>query len=296
MKIALAPSLFVAIASVAGAAWADDKSACLDAASKGQRFRDVHQLVEAREQLRICAAARCPVVVQSDCAIWLADVEKALPGVVLTAKNRAGVDLVDVKVTIDGQPLVAKLDGQAVSINAGPHVFHFEGSDGSSVLQRVLVKEGDKSQSVAVVLGEVAQHAADGGAASLAASAPMASDGTSMPSSSGTSSGWKTAGWVIAVTGLAGLGAGGVFGFLAIGDKNDAHCTASGACDPGTTSGIRSAALLSDVGWIAGGTLLATGIALVWWGPTASARAASSVRVAPMVAAGGGGIRAEGVF
>jgi hypothetical protein len=49
-------------------------------------------LIEAREQLRACAAAQCPAVVQTDCAGWLAEVEKALRSVVVAAKDGAGVD------------------------------------------------------------------------------------------------------------------------------------------------------------------------------------------------------------
>ena len=85
----------VAAGLMAAPSRADDKAACLDAASKAQSLRDAHKLVEAREQLRACAAARCPAVVQNDCATWLVEVERALPTVVLAAKNTAGADLVD---------------------------------------------------------------------------------------------------------------------------------------------------------------------------------------------------------
>src|ERR1700733_10293046 len=105
MKTVWVPGFLVPAILVAAPAFADEKAACLDAASKGQRFRDTHKLVEAREQLRVCAAAQCPAVVQSDCANWLADVEKALPSVVLSAKSGTGVDLVDVTVSVDGQAL-----------------------------------------------------------------------------------------------------------------------------------------------------------------------------------------------
>jgi hypothetical protein len=249
------------------AAFADDKAACMDAASKGQRLRDTHKLVEARAELRVCATAQCPSVIQSDCAIWLADVEKALPSVVVTAKDGAGADLVDVKVSVDGRPLASKLDGQAVPMNAGPHTFHFEGADGSILDRQVMVKEGERNQAVAVVLG---------------AAAPT-------PSST-----WKTLGWVLGGTGVVGLGVGTVFGVIAMGDKNGAHCDANNVCDPGTTRGIKSAALVSDVGWIAGGVLLAGGAALVLFAPSGSRKPESGVNVAPVVTASGGAIVAGG--
>jgi hypothetical protein len=284
MKTALLFGLLVVPTTlVATAAYADDKAACLDAASKGQRFRDTHKLVEARDQFRICAAAQCPGVVQSDCANWLADVEKALPSVVLTAKNGMGADLADVRVSVDGQPLVSKLDGQAVTMNAGTHTFHFEGADGTVLDQQVLVKEGEKNQAVAAVLG-----------AAPAPPPPSPQGAESLPGSGGTTRPWKTVGWVLGGAGVVGLGVGTAFGIVAIGDKNAAHCNANNVCDPGTVSGIKSAALLSDVGWIAGGVLLASGVALVLFAPRESRGPAAGVRLAPVVTARGGELVAGG--
>jgi hypothetical protein len=95
--------------------------------------------VEAREKFAVCAAAECPPVVQGDCAGWLASVEKALPSVVLMAKDDGGASLIDVKVTMDGQPFLKRLDGRAVSVDPGPHTFRFEGPGGVTVEQVELV-------------------------------------------------------------------------------------------------------------------------------------------------------------
>jgi hypothetical protein len=254
----------------------DDKTACLDAAAKGQHLRDTHKLLQAREQLRRCGASTCPMVVQSDCAGWLAAVEKALPTVVLSAKSGAGADLFDVKVSVDGQPLATKLDGQAIPMDPGPHIFHFEGADGTSVDQQMLVREGEQSQSAAVVLGAPP-------ATALPATPPTS------PESGGSSSSWNTVGWITGGVGVASLAVGTVFGVIAMGDKNSAHCS-NNLCDPGTSSGIKSAALVSDIGWFAGGVLLASGAALVLFAPKGGQEVTtSSLRVAPAWVASGGG-------
>jgi hypothetical protein len=107
MKIGLLLGLLVVpalSALVTTAAGADDKVACADAALKGQTLGRSHKLVAAREQLRVCAQSMCPTLVRTDCASWLADVEKALPTVVVTAKDEAGRDLYDVKVSANGRP------------------------------------------------------------------------------------------------------------------------------------------------------------------------------------------------
>jgi hypothetical protein len=251
------------------AALGDDQQ-CLGAVAKGQRFMKAHKLVEASEHLRICAAVTCPVVVQADCARWLDDVEKALPSVVLAARNASGADLIDVKVSADGQRLVGKLDGQAVSINAGVHLFHFEGADGTSLDEQVLVKEGEKNREIVVTL---------------------------RPSSSGSSSEWKTMGWVLAGLGLTGLGAAGLFGVIAILDKDGAHCHSNGGgCDPGSIGGIRNEAIASNAGWIAGGALLAGGAALLLLSPSGDHHPGGGVGVTPVVTSDAGGVVVKGVW
>jgi hypothetical protein len=268
------------LTALSAPASADDKAACVDASSKGQRFRDAHKLVEAREQLRICAAARCPTVIQGDCAGWLVDVEKALPSIVLAAKNRAGVDLLDVVVSVDGQPLVSRLDGQAMAMNAGPHTFHFEATDGTRVDRQVLLKEGEKNLEVAVVLGAEPPE-------------PRPVRVETADDARKTSTPWRTVGWVLGGAGVVGLGVGTVFGLVALGDKSAAHCV-NDVCDVGTTGGIKSAALVSDVGWIAGGVLLATGAGMVLFSPSAGGPGSTGVRLAPMVTTAGAQLVAAG--
>jgi hypothetical protein len=133
-------------------AFADDKQVCTDAYGQAQTLRDAHKLTEAREQLRVCARAECPGFIAKDCAAWLKDVEPRIPSVVLIAKNAAGSDLVDVKVTVDGAPLATKLDGLAVDVDPGAHTFAFEAPDGR-VEQKVVITEGGKAQRVSVAFG-----------------------------------------------------------------------------------------------------------------------------------------------
>ncbi len=268
----------------ASAAHAQDKAACLEAAGKAQKLRSTHLLVEARDQLRVCAAAACPAVVQSDCVAWLADVEKSLPSVVVTAKNSAGSDLVDVKVSVDGQLLVTKLDGQSVPMNAGVHAFHFETPDGGSLDRQVVVAEGEKNHAVSVTFGGAAA------ASSGAPGAPAAGPGSTSQST------WKTAGWVVGGVGVAGVVLGAAFGAATLAAKSGDHCVAN-VCDPGSLSGLRTDSLISTVGFVAGGALLAGGAALVLFGPRGShEQPARGVRVLPVVTASGGQLVAVGSF
>src|SRR5580658_5011355 len=93
-------ALFASL-TVAPVARADEKQACNDAYRQAQVLRNDHKLVEAREQLRICGGAACPGFIVKDCSDWLKADESRTPSVVLAAKNAAGADLIDVKVTMD---------------------------------------------------------------------------------------------------------------------------------------------------------------------------------------------------
>jgi len=143
---------FTLASGIVSSARADEKQACSDAYQLSQTLRDQHKLVKAREQLRICAAAACPGFITKECTGWLKDVDPRVPSVVLTAKNTAGADVTDVRVTIDGAPLATTLDGIAIDVDPGPHSFAFEGPDGRAEL-KVVVTEGTKAQRIAAPLG-----------------------------------------------------------------------------------------------------------------------------------------------
>jgi hypothetical protein len=277
MKTTLHVAAMALLAFTSTRASADDKADCLDAATRGQTMRNEHELVEAREQLLICARASCPAVVQRDCANWLDSVERALPTVVIAAKNGAGEDLVDVKVSVDGRPLAAKLDGQAVAMDPGPHAFHFEASDGTSIDHRFVVKEGEQNQPVAVLLGPPGHSPG-----------PEPSQGTRT---------WKTVGWVLGGVGVVGLAVGTVFGVMAITDHSDAQCNSNHQCLSGPLGDARTAARVSDVGLLAGGLLLAGGAALVLFAPTGSSEGRGvAFTVTPAIGPKSGGVALGGTF
>jgi hypothetical protein len=284
MKTFAAAGFVLSSLLVTGAALADDKAACLDANDKAQTLRAAHQLVEAAEQLRICARAECPHVVQSDCVKWSAEVETLVPGVVVTAKNAAGADVIDVTVTVDGKPLMSKLTGQAVPTNGGLRTFHFVAADGSTADQQVLVKEGVKDQPVAVVL-----------ARSAALGAPGAVPGPASPASGGSSgSPLRTVGWVVGGVGVAGLIVGAVAGGIAVSDQSGAHCTDDKCL--GSLSGAKSAATASTVGFVAGGVLVAGGVGLILFAPHGSSAPTTGVRLLPIFMANGGAAVVGGSF
>ena len=299
------PSLLLVVALVsttAAHAGADDRAACLEASEQGQRLRNANKLVEASEQLRACARRECPAVVQSDCATWLGEVQRDMPTVVVTARDAAGVDRIDVRVSVDGVPFATQLDGGARPVNPGAHVFHVELADGTSVDQRVVVREGEKNQPIAATLGTPAPGPAATSPALLPAPPPPPLPppprGEAGTARAPGGSSQRTLGLALGGVGLVGIAAGAVAGLVAIGAKNQqlGTCASSTNCphhdaalsDHGTAT---TSATTSTVAFAAGAASLAAGLVLYLTAPSGAV-----VQVSPQIGAGHAGVGVAGSF
>lgn len=146
----LAVGFFLTSSGIASA----DVKQCVDASEKGQKLRSQGKLREARENFVVCGAEACPTLVRHDCNQWNSELAATLPTVVFGAKDRAGKDLFDVTVSMDGVELVKKLDGKGVTVDPGKHTFKFEAAGLPPLTETDLIKEGEKSRGISVVLGE----------------------------------------------------------------------------------------------------------------------------------------------
>lgn len=151
-------SALVGILAAASLAWSaparagnDDMKTCADAAEKAQRSRNEGKLKDAREQLVVCARSVCPGVIRKDCEPWLSELDARLPTVVVSAKDGAGKELLDVRVSIDGALVTSKLDSRPIPVDPGPHAFKYE-RDGSPAIEKsVVFREGEKNRVLDVV-------------------------------------------------------------------------------------------------------------------------------------------------
>lgn len=194
----------VLASTLASASASADVQACLSASEKGQRARSAGKLREARELFLQCSSDGCPAMVRRDCAQWQSEVIVTLPSIVLGAKDRSGRDLFDVTVSVDGETVVRKLDGKSLPIDPGPHTFKFEMAGAPPVVERALVKEGEKTRVIAVTLA-VGAAASDG----LPAPAPAPS-APSVPNDPAPDSGrhHTVFPWIVVGVGVATIGAG----------------------------------------------------------------------------------------
>ncbi|HXN31028.1 MAG TPA: hypothetical protein VN894_04165, partial [Polyangiaceae bacterium] len=126
---------------------------CLAANESSIALRNQHKLHAARAQLLVCSAASCPADVRNECARRVAEVNAAIPTMIFEAKDGLGNDLAAVRVTMDGQPLVDRLEGTGLPIDPGEHAFAFETEGQPPVEKHFVIHEGEKGRRERVVFG-----------------------------------------------------------------------------------------------------------------------------------------------
>lgn len=261
----LTAALGIGVVLVAGTARAEDARACIAASDGGQKLRDDHKLAAARERFTACARESCPALIRKTCQDWLAQVAAEQPTIVLGVRDGGGHDLIRVRVSIDGAVVATTLDGSPLRVDPGQHVLRFEADGFVPAEQTVLARQGETDREITVQLAPA--PGAPGSTPPVSAVATPS--GAVKPDTGGTASPphesrtLNTTGWVLGGAGLVGLGVGAVFGVVALLDNDSAHCNAAKECLPGPLSEARTAAVGADIGLIAGGALLASGVTLV---------------------------------
>jgi hypothetical protein len=133
----------------------DDKKECLDSAERGQSQRDDGKYRDAHESFLACTRDVCPKILAQSCTRWLRDLDQDAPTIVFGAKDEEGNDVVDVKVSVDGESFATLLDGKPVLADAGEHVLRFERDGSVPVEQRVVLRAGERARLVTAVLRSV---------------------------------------------------------------------------------------------------------------------------------------------
>jgi hypothetical protein len=273
-----------------------DDDACVAASEQVLVLRKRGKLIEALQPLATCTDHACPDEVRAVCMKRLESVTNATPSLVFAFKDAAGNDKTQVEVRMDGALLTSKLDGRAISVDPGEHVFEFRAAGEPPVQKTVLVGEGEHAREIAVVV--------ETAAAPSVAAAPV---GAAAPVASSSWSAQKTVAIVSGATGVVALLTG--VGFAAIASSkwssSQSECSSSTNClqpgpakqDHDTASTLQTASLvafgLAGAGLVAGTVL--------WF--TAQPPAASSSRTGlalapwiPLSGLGQTGIELRGSF
>jgi len=259
VKGSRAAVLTVGLLAIAAPARADVAS-CLDAAERAQPLRAAGELREARTRLITCAAASCPRQVRADCTRWLGEVELAVPSVVIQAREADGTDVLDVTLTIDGVPQKRPLDGLAISLDPGKHVFRIDAPGREPLTQTAAIREGEKSRVVTFAFPKPP--------ASRSASPPVAV-GAGPERRPSTLSIVPPVAWVAGGLGLLAASTGVVLWVQGVGARDDLReqCASATSCVQGDIDAAKTKLVIGDV--LVGAGALAIG-AGVWLAVRAS--------------------------
>lgn len=274
-----------AIVGSEGVALADEREQCAAAAEQAQQLRDEGKYRHAREQMLVCARDVCPGPIRSDCGKWLTELDRDAPTVVFGARDSRGADVLDVKVSMDGSPIVEKLDGKPVLVDAGEHTFTFETKDGVVKEERVLVRAAEKARPIIVTFEGITTSTGGGGGSSIPpeqGGGPETREGSLVPS------------LVLGGVGVLALGSFAIFGISGKNDVDDLQkCKPN--CAESDVDSARTKLIIADISLGAGIVALAGAAFFYFTRPKVSTNVqtgTSSVRfgAAPIVGGGVAGI------
>jgi hypothetical protein len=288
-----APAIACALGGLERPARADE-AACIAASEDALTLRQQGKLHDALKKLSVCAEATCSSEVKAECTQRIAAIDAAMPTLVLGAKDGAGNDLYDVRVSMDGAALRGSLDGRPIALDPGEHAFTFETAGNAPVEKKLVLREGEKDRHESVVIGPVpAPPAVTPAAAALPPPTPTRTPWSPQ----------KTLAVVSGGVGVIGVGLGVWFGAFAASSqsKEKADCAPT-ACSNRAQAiedydTAKKDATGSTIALVAGGALLAAGAVLWFTAPKEHGpRGASRIHLAPVVDTRSGRIIVGGAF
>jgi hypothetical protein len=283
-------------------------AACQAAYRGAQLLEQDGQLVAAQNRFQVCARAVCGSPMQRRCLARSARLEEDIPSIVPVVTDATGAPLVEVRVTLDGKPILSRVEGRSVAVDPGAHELAFEADGDLTATVKIVAAQGQRNHPVPVTLG------APGGAPApevVAAEAPVkpALPAVSTPAPPPQedlarrlqapsppprepASRSSVAPYLLSGVGVVGLGGGALLTYWGRKDNQElAGCAPS--CPPETVHHIRMLYLGADLAFVVGGLALGTAT-LLWLGSgssetdhrRASARVGIGVRPTPSGASG----------
>lgn len=251
---------------------ADGRQRCVDAYVGGQQLRLDRRLMQTRDKLLVCAQRTCPGFIQAECTRWLAEVEAALPSVVVIARDESGAAVSIRDLRIDGESAPAGSAGASVTVDPGEHTFEIWTPDGGRASSRVVVREGEKSQPITIAVRRATFASAQEGREKKPSGLPASA-------------------WVLGALGVAGLAGYAFFGIQGLSMQLDLQSKCSPRCSAAEVSSLRTRYLAADIG-LGVAVAAASGLTIVLLRrPSSEQPASGASRLGLGVAFDGGGLR-----
>lgn len=239
-------ALALAVVALPTAAFADAPM-CTQAYEKAQEAKAAGHLGAALVHLHSCIDSACPKFIREDCARWLDQTEAALPTVVF-AVSRDGRDLVRAEVRCDGEVITQDLDGKAIAVDPGIHIFSVRTAGLPPVERQLLIREGERNRVVDVEFHSPPPAAGE---------APVVDAKARLAPRGGHGREYLTYG--LAAAGILGITSFTVFAVIGNSQRDDLEHTCSPYCQASRVDSVKTKYVVADVSLGVG--LIALGVA-----------------------------------
>lgn len=128
------------------------RAACEIVYKNALKLEKKAQLVEAHRKAASCARPECGPFLEQQCSVLADRIEGDLPSVVPVVTDEDGEPVVDVSVSMDGQPLCSQIDGHALSIDPGVHQFSFQKNGDVVAERKLIIAQGQRNRAIRVKL------------------------------------------------------------------------------------------------------------------------------------------------
>jgi hypothetical protein len=233
-----APGLVAAIPTPSHAAEPTVQE-CLSASDHATVLRGEGRYRAARKSFLTCVSDACPSVVRRDCVTSLTELEQLQPSFVFAVRDERGADMSEVRVSMDGELLVDRLDGKPINVDVGPHVFTFSaGPRYREQRVNVLARTTEKNRVLSVTLEPVDAPVARTPATTSPAAPPSRAEPVPV---------------VPILLGGVGVVALGAFAYLGLSAKSDLNdlendaCASTKTCTKSDVDYVRTRFALADV-------------------------------------------------
>ncbi|MDB4937584.1 MAG: hypothetical protein JWP87_4556 [Labilithrix sp.] len=212
---------------------------CLSSSDRATALRSEGRYRDARKSFLACVAESCPAIVRRDCVTSLTELDQLQPSFVFAVRDERGADMSEVRVLVDGELLVERLDGKPVNVDVGSHVFTFTaGPRYREQRVSVLARTTEKNRVLPVTMDPI-------GASTPAPPASGAAAPATQPSAAVPV--------LPIVLGAVGVVALGSFAYLGLSAKSDLRaleddpCAIRRTCAQSDVDSVRTRFALADV-------------------------------------------------
>jgi hypothetical protein len=204
---------------------------CSAAYERSQTEKVAGHYVAATAAALECSQLGCNPAIVRECVRFYESLQQDTPTLVFSARKGEGGELAEVRVEMDGKPIVQQITGRPYAVDPGSHDFVFIHPTRGRMELTETARVGDHARVMEVTFADPNAKAAPPPGTPAADVKP----GPAVP----------VMAWVLGGVGVAGLGTFVLFRVSAVSDYNEYNSTCSPACNPADIDAVHRKFMIS---------------------------------------------------